>query len=66
MQAHCRGSSHIAVKWFLLPGSMLDKDTFMELLANILSLEAQKQISECEKQLVATGFQYQIFEWEKQ
>eukprot|EP00971_Amphidinium_carterae_P174119 3451384-Amphidinium_carterae.1 len=37
------------------PGSMLDKDTFMQLLANILSLEFQYQIMEWEKQLVATG-----------
>eukprot|EP00971_Amphidinium_carterae_P301611 5992324-Amphidinium_carterae.1 len=35
------------------PGSMLEKDTFMELLANILSLEFQSQIDEWEKQLVA-------------
>eukprot|EP00971_Amphidinium_carterae_P166524 3300384-Amphidinium_carterae.1 len=35
------------------PGSMLGKDTFMELLGNILSLEYW-QISEWEKQLVAT------------
>eukprot|EP00971_Amphidinium_carterae_P340358 6478662-Amphidinium_carterae.1 len=35
------------------PGSMLGKDTFMELLANILSLEYW-QTSEWEKQLVAT------------
>eukprot|EP00971_Amphidinium_carterae_P318680 6334472-Amphidinium_carterae.1 len=37
------------------PGSMLDKDTFMELLANVLSLEFYYQISEWEKQLIATG-----------
>eukprot|EP00971_Amphidinium_carterae_P046422 914028-Amphidinium_carterae.1 len=37
------------------PGSTLDKDTFMALLANVLSLEFPYQISEWEKQLVATG-----------
>eukprot|EP00971_Amphidinium_carterae_P170695 3382915-Amphidinium_carterae.1 len=37
------------------PGSMLDKDTFMELLATVLSLEFPYQISEWEKQLIASG-----------
>eukprot|EP00971_Amphidinium_carterae_P202276 4013510-Amphidinium_carterae.1 len=37
------------------PGSTLDKDTFMELLAIILSLEFHYQISDWEKQLIATG-----------
>eukprot|EP00971_Amphidinium_carterae_P145719 2887847-Amphidinium_carterae.1 len=37
------------------PGSMLDKDTFMELLTNVLSLAFPYQISEWEKQLIASG-----------
>eukprot|EP00971_Amphidinium_carterae_P189992 3771512-Amphidinium_carterae.1 len=37
------------------PDSMLDKDTFMVLLANILSLEFPYQISEWEEQLKASG-----------
>eukprot|EP00971_Amphidinium_carterae_P001403 28078-Amphidinium_carterae.1 len=37
------------------PGAMLDKDTFMDLLVNVLNLEYHYQISEWEKQLVATG-----------
>eukprot|EP00971_Amphidinium_carterae_P108034 2138748-Amphidinium_carterae.1 len=38
------------------PDSVLDKDTFMELLTNVLSLEFPP-ISEWEKQLVASGAQ---------
>eukprot|EP00971_Amphidinium_carterae_P189905 3769666-Amphidinium_carterae.1 len=37
------------------PGSMLDKETFMELLANVLSLEFPYERYEWEKHLVATG-----------
>eukprot|EP00971_Amphidinium_carterae_P096794 1915947-Amphidinium_carterae.1 len=37
------------------PGSVLDKDTFMDLLASVLSLEFHYQISEWEKQLIASG-----------
>eukprot|EP00971_Amphidinium_carterae_P052882 1041500-Amphidinium_carterae.1 len=39
----------------LWPGAMLDKDTFMELLANLLGYDFKHQISEWEKQLIATG-----------
>eukprot|EP00971_Amphidinium_carterae_P274384 5445131-Amphidinium_carterae.1 len=37
------------------PGAMLDKDTFLELLTNLLSLDFKNQISEWEKHLIATG-----------
>eukprot|EP00971_Amphidinium_carterae_P113597 2250927-Amphidinium_carterae.1 len=55
----CRLSEKEAViSWqsgFFWPGSMLDKDTFMELLASVLSLEFLYQRSVWEKQLIASG-----------
>eukprot|EP00971_Amphidinium_carterae_P197366 3917530-Amphidinium_carterae.1 len=58
-EAHgCRLSKEEAITLWqsgsFWPDSLLDKDTFMELLGNVLSLEFHYQISEWEKQLIAT------------